>query len=236
MSFLTRYQSQQFFALVFVLAPISFLGMSMLPVEAADKSCVPQVSVKQAKSEAVTLKITCDNIKSTKLDMKVEVTNKDTNKKSTRTLQGTLGKTGAVEVKIDTLDTATKYSFRVKVKAKGQGSYAEFSTASEASTSGASYQVGIDSIGSLTASSAKLSISSSELKKKSVVVLIAFKKKTDWTTQEVTLDLDSKGKGKVVVSGLKADTNYDFKVRIKKSGDSKYSAYSAVKSARTDEE
>lgn len=231
MSLLAHGNNKQLFAFAFLFA---FLGMGMLPAEAATGTCTPQVSVKQAKSEAVTLKVTCENLKSTKLDMKVEVTNKDTNKKATRTLQGTLGKSGVVEVKIDTLDTGTKYSFRVKAKTKGQKTYSEFSPAIEGSTSGSSYQVSIDSIGSLTTSSAKLNISASELKKKSVIVLVASKKKKDWTTQEFPLDLDSKGKGKVVVSGLQADTDYEFKVRIKKSGDSKYSSYSAVKSATTD--
>ncbi|NTW15723.1 MAG: hypothetical protein HGA38_05170, partial [Candidatus Moranbacteria bacterium] len=119
---------------------------------------------------------------------------------------------------------------------KNGGAYGAYSDVVEATTEGADYDVSIDKISSITESSAKLRITCEDLEDEDVTLMVAYKKKTSWSTKTYTLTLDGDGEGVVTVDGLKSDTAYSFKTRIKKDDDSIYSRYSEEKSATTDED
>jgi hypothetical protein len=173
-------------------------------------------------------------IAKTKVTMKVLVANTDDDSDSTKTVKATLGKTGSVTIKIDGLESATAYSFKVKVKKTAASKYSTYSANVNTTTKGADYDIAIDKINGITEDSVKLNIQSDDLKSKKVNVLVAYKKKTDWGTKSFTLTLDSDGEGSCTLDGLKSDTKYSFKVKIRKDGETSYSDYTEIKDATTD--
>jgi hypothetical protein len=204
--------------------------------KAAATVCTPTVAVTETKDTSVRLSVTCTSVKSAKIAVKIEIKNKDKdNKITTRAFEGKASKDGVMKIKLDSLDTGTSYDFRAKVKKSGDDKYSVSSVAVGAATKGASYSPVIETVSSITDNSVKLTVNTTKLKKKEVNVQVLYKKKTSWTTKDFTLTLNGDGDGKITVNGLSNDTAYDFKVRIKKTVDSKYSPYSAVKSATTDE-
>jgi hypothetical protein len=213
-------------------------GFNALPASAATStSCTPGLSVQKVKQNEVKLNLTCEGLKSQKVNVKVQITDTDDDDSSgSKSASVKLNKKGVAGIKVSGLDSATSYSFKAKVKKIGKNVYSAYSADVNATTTGADYEISIDSIKSITDNSAKLKISCDDLKKKSVNVQVAYKKKSDWSTKVFDLTLDSDGEGTIAMSDLKSDTTYSFKVRIKKSGSSKYSAYSAIKQATTDEE
>jgi len=221
----------------------SFLGIAIFfgcvsvshSAHAADV-CNPTVSVKETKKTSINLKVSCSELKKTKVKVKILITNKDTNSDSNKTVSTTLGKNGSVKLKINGLDSATNYEFKVKIKKKSGGSYSSYSDSVEADTDSSDYEAEIEKIGSITEDSVKLSISSEDLENETVNVLVAYKKKTSWSTKTATLTLDGDGDGSITMDGLKSDTLYNFKIKKKKDEDSVYSKYSDIKTATTDDD
>lgn len=202
--------------------------------QAAATTCTPTVTVKETKETSVRLKITCASFKKDKVSIKILVTNNDSDSDSTKTAKATLGKSGSVTLKISGLDSATPYSFKVRVK-KGSAKYSAYSSSVDATTKGADYAVSLDKINGITKDSVKLHIVSDDLESETVNVLAAYKKKNDWSTKTFTLTLDGDGEGAFTLDGLKAGTGYSFKVKIRKNGETSYSNYSAIKEATTDD-
>ena len=198
-------------------------------------TCEPTISVSQTKETSVKLKITCADFEKAKVTMKILVTNTDEDSDSTKIVKTTLGKTGSVTIKINGLDSATAYSFKVKVKKTSASKYSAYSSDVETTTKGADYDVAIDKINGVTEDSVKLNIQSDDLESKTVNVLAAYKKKNDWNTKSFTLTLDSDGEGSFTLDGLKSGTEYSFKVKIRKDGETSYSDYSEIKKETTDE-
>lgn len=203
--------------------------------EATATTCTPTVSLKEVKETSVKLKITCSEFKKTRTSIKILVTNNESDSDSTKTATATLGKSGSVTLKVSGLDSATNYSFKVKVKKASSGKYASYSSSVDATTKGADYDISIDKINGITENSVKLNLSSSDLENKTVNVLVAYKKKTDWNTKTFSLTLDSDGEGSVTLENLKSGTEYSFKIKIRKDGETSYSAYSDIEKATTDD-
>lgn len=202
---------------------------------ATTATCTPTVSVKETKETSVKLKITCTNFEKAKVTMKILVTNTDADTDSTKTVKATLGKSGSVTLKIASLDSATPYSFKVKVKKTTASKYSDYSSSVDTTTKGADYDIDIDKINGITENSVKLNIQSDDLEDKEVNVLVAYKKKTDWKTKTFTLTLDSDGEGSFTLDGLKSDTEYSFKIKARKNGETSYTNYSDIVKAATDD-
>jgi hypothetical protein len=215
---------------------IALAGLAQVPSEAAAaEACTPIVKVEKAKETSVQLKITCASLAKTKVSIKVLVTNKDDDSDSTKKASATLGKNGSAKLKISGLDSSTNYSFEVKVKKSSGTAYSLYSDSVSATTEGEDYDVEISKISSITDSSAKLKILCADLDEEAVDIQIAYKKKKDWSTKTVSVTLDDDGAVSVTVDGLKSETAYSFKARIKKDDDSGYSPYSDIETATTDE-
>lgn len=201
--------------------------------EAAATACTPTVAVRETKETSVRLKITCADFKKDKVSIKILVTNKDNDSDSTKTAKATLGKSGSVTLKISGLDSATLYSFKVRVK-KGSDKYSPYSSSVDTTTKGADYDIAISKINGITDNTVKLNVVSDDLENQSVNLLASYKRKNDWSTKTFTLTLDKDGEGAVTLDGLKSETEYSFKVKIRKNGETKYSKYSEIKKATTD--
>jgi hypothetical protein len=221
----------------------SFLGAALLfgwlslPLGAqAASTCTPTMKVQETKESYVKLKVTCADLKSTKVTMKILVSNDDTDTDSYKKVTATLGKKGSLSLKIKNLDSSTSYSFKVKMKKASSSSYSSYSSSASTTTKGSDYEPEIDKINGLTEDSAKMNISCDDLENEAVSVQVAYKKKTTWSIKTFTLTLDDDGESSITVDGLKSDTLYNFKIRIKKASDSSYSTYSSVKTATTDED
>ena len=214
-----------------------FLGWLGAPGKAyAADSCTPTVKVQEIKETSVKLKVTCSGLKNTKVSLKILVSNEDTDSDSYKKASATLGKNGSVSLKINGLDSATSYSFKVKAKKSSSSSYSSYSSSVSADTKGSDYEPSIDKINGITEDSVKLNISCDDLDGEAVNVQVAYKKKSSWSTKTFDLTLDDDGEGSITIDGLKADTLYSFKIKIKKDDDSTYSTYSAVETATTDED
>jgi len=226
--------------LLAILGLVAFVsGINVFPVKAETDSdiCTPTLKVQKEKKDSVTLKVTCSDMTKTKVTIKVQVQNNDDdNSTKTKTYKGTLGKNGNVSIKVKDLDSGTSYTFKAKLKKATKKTYSSFSESVDATTDGADYDVSLDSIKSITDDSVKLNITCEDLESEDVVVQVAYKKKTSWSKKEIDATLDGDGEDSITVDDLKSDTKYTFKVRIKKNGDSTYSAYSSTKEATTDEE
>lgn len=221
----------------------SFLGMLVLfgSLSAPSKShaastCTPVVKVQETKEASVKLKITCSGLAKTKVQIKILVNNDDEDSDSYKTAKATLGKLGSASLKISGLDSATNYSFKVKVKKVSKGSYSSYSSSVSTTTKGSDYEPVIDKINGITDDSVKLNISCDDLENETVDVQVAYKKKSSWSTKTFSLTLDDDGEGSVTLDSLKSDTSYTFKIKIKKDDDSSYSVYSSDKTVTTDED
>lgn len=218
---------------------IVLTGLAQAPKETlAAETCTPVIKVEKTKETSVQLKITCASLAKTKATMKVLVSNDDDDSDSYKKATATLGKSGSVKLKISGLDSSTNYSFQVKVKkasSSGSSSYSGYSNAVKTATEGEDYDVEISKISSITDSSAKLKLLSEDLEDEAVDIQIAYKKKKDWSTKTVSATIDEDGEVSVTVDGLKSETLYSFKARIKKDDDSAYSPYSDIETATTDE-
>jgi len=225
---------------LFSLGILVFFGWLSFPQKtyAAD-SCTPTVKVQETKETYVKLKITCPDLKRTKVSIKILVSNDDNDSDSYKKVKATLGKKGSVSLKIKGLDSSTNYSFKVKIKKSSNKSYSSYSSSVNTTTKGGSdYEPGIDKINGITEDSVKMNISCDDLEDEKVDVQIAYKKKTSWSKKTISLNLDDDGEGSFTLDKLKSDTSYSFKIRIKKDdeSDSKYSTYSSIKTATTDED
>ena len=211
------------------------LGFFSSKAQAAE-TCTPTVKVQDESETSVKLKVTCSELKKTKVSMKILVTNEDSDKDSNKKATATLGKSGSVSLKISGLDSATKYSFKVKVKKSSSDSYSSYSSSVSATTEGSDYEPKIDKINGISEDSVKLNISCDDLESKAVNVQVAYKKKSSWSSKTFSLTLDDDGEGSFTLDGLKSGTEYSFNVKIKKDDDDSYSAYSSVETATTDED
>lgn len=215
---------------------IVFGGLGMAGKAQAAETCTPTVKVQETKETSVKLKVTCSNLKNTKASIKILVSNEDTDSDSNKTAKATLGKNGSVSLKINGLDSSTKYSFKVKVKKSSDSSYSSYSSSVSTTTKGSDYEPTIEKINGITEDSAKIKISCDDLEDEATKVQVAYKKKSSWSTKTFDLTLDSDAEGSVTIDGLKSGTEYSFKVRIKKDDGDNYSAYSSEKKATTDED
>jgi len=216
---------------------ILFFGWLGLPNNAhAASICTPAIKVQEIKETSVKLKATCLSLKKTKVSMRILVNNDDDDSDFYKTVKATLGKSGSASLKIGGLDSATSYSFKVKVKKSSGSSYSPYSSSVSATTKGSDYEPEIKKINGITDDSVKLNISCDDLENKVVDVQVAYNKKSSWSTKTFSLTLDDDGEGSIIMNGLKSDTSYTFKIKIKKDDHSTYSAYSSVKTATTDED
>ncbi len=197
-------------------------------------TCTPTVTLKEIKKTSVKLSVTCASFEKTKVSIKILITNTDADSDSTKTVKATLGKTGSATLKIGSLESTTPYSFKVKVKKTTASKYSAYSSSVDTTTKGADYDINIDKINGITENSVKLNIQSDDLENKAVDVLVAYKKKTDWSTKTFTLTFDSDGEGSFTLDSLKSDTEYSFKIKVRKSGETSYSNYSEIIKATTD--
>lgn len=222
---------------VLAVALLTTLGWSSSPVSveaATKKTCAPTLSTTDVKKTSVKLKITCPDWKKDKVSIKVFIENTDADTDSTKTVSAKLGKTGSVTIKMGGLDSATPYKFKVKVK-KGSDKFSAYSSEVTATTEGSDYDVAITKINGISDDSVKLNIQSTDLENKKVNVIAAYKRKKDWDTKTFTVTLDDDGKGDFTLDGLKSKTEYSFKVKIQKDGESGYTPYSEIKNATTDD-
>ena len=223
-------------AFALVALPVAGVPKALAVTDTSDR-CTPVIKEQKVKETSVTLKLTCSTLKKTKATVKIEVENNDdSDSTSTQTVTATLSKTGTASIKVSGLDAATSYSVKAKVKKSSKGTYGSYSSAIDTETKGSDYEPTIDAIKSITESSAKLAIICDDLESDSVNVQVAYKKKTSWSKKDYALTLDGDGEGSVTIDGLKSDTAYSFKIRIKKATESTYSAYSSIKTATTDED
>jgi hypothetical protein len=223
------------FSFSFMLIILSGLLCTTSKTNAAN-TCTPTVKISETKETSVKLKITCSNLKKEKVKMKILVSNDDNDSDSYKKATATLGKNGSVKLKISGLESATGYSFKVKVKKSSSSSYSSYSSSVSTETKGSDYDPAIDKINGITDDSVKLNISCDDLENETVDVQAAYKKKSSWSTKTFSLTLDDDGEGSITMDGLKSDTAYTFKIKIKKDDDSGYSAYSAAETATTDED
>lgn len=195
----------------------------------------PRISTDKVKENSVAFTLTYLPLKSTKVTIKVQVTNADNgDDPMTKTVVLTLGKDGTGTVKIDGLDASTNYGVKLRLKKSSGASYSAYSNNVLVTTEGSDYKPTIDAINDTTKNSAKLEISCEDLSDKTVNVRVAFLKKTTWSTRDFRVELDGDGQGDFTVDGLKSNTKYNFKIRVKKSDDTTYSVFSPIKSATTD--
>lgn len=211
-----------------------FFGIS--PKAQAESVCTPVLSVKETNETSVKLKLTCLELKEEKVSMWLIVSNDDTEVDSYKKVSATLGKKGAVNLKISGLDSATNYSFKAKIKKKINKAYSPYSDSIDATTKSSDYEPEIEKISSVTEKFAKINFSCEDLENEKVDVQLAYKKKTSWSVKTFALTLDVDGEGLIDIDGLKSATPYSFKIKIKKDDDRLYSLYSSVKTATTDEE
>lgn len=228
--------SKKILSLFFLISLTVLGGLGFSSKAQASDSCSPTIKIQETRKNSVKMKVTCSNLVKTKVAMKILVTNEDTDSDSYKKVKTTLGKKGSVSLMIKGLDSATKYSFKVKLKESSAKSYASYSSDVSTTTEGSDYDSEIEKINGITEDSVKLHVSCDDLKKKSVNVQVAYKKKSSWSTKTFNLTLDSDGEGAFTLDGLKSDTQYNFKIRIKKDGDDSYSVYSSAKTATTDED
>jgi|GEM_PF-3646865 hypothetical protein len=219
--------------LTLVFAPLSGVNTAD-----ASTSCTPTVKITKTKETSVILKVTCSALKSKKVSVGVSITNEDSSSTKSKTFSAKLGSSGSTSITVSSLDSATNYSFKAKVKKSGTSSYTSYSSSVSTTTKGSDYEPEIEKINGITEDSAKLKISCDDLDEEAVNVQVAYQKsgKSSWSTKTYSLTLDDDAEGSVTVTSLKSDTLYKFKFRIKKDDESSYSAYSAVKTATTDED
>jgi hypothetical protein len=109
-------------------------SVAFYQAHAATKPTIGSVTVKTKNS--VTLPISDNDFKNKKVKVTVETTNKSSNKISTTTKSLTLDTNGKDTVKIGSLHSNTKYSFRVKIKEDKSGSsYSSYSKSKSVTTS-----------------------------------------------------------------------------------------------------
>jgi hypothetical protein len=202
----------------------------------AASTCTPTIKVQETKETSVKLKATCLGLKKTKVSMRILVNNDDDDSDFYKTVNATLGKSGSVSLKIGGLDSATSYSFKVKIKKASSSLYSSYSSSVSTTTKGSDYQPEIKKINGITDDSVKLNISCDDLESKMVDVQVAYQKKSSWSTKTFSLTLDDDGEGSITMNGLKSDTLYTFKIKIKKNDHSTYSTYSSIKTVTTDED
>ncbi|EKE11750.1 MAG: hypothetical protein ACD_15C00028G0005 [uncultured bacterium] len=224
--------------LAYLFAIMAFFGWLSLPLEtkAATDTCTPVIKVQKTKETSVKLKVTCSNLAKAKVNLKILVNNEDTDSDSYKKVTANLGKKGSVKIKINNIDSATSYNFKVKIKKSSEKKYSAYSSEASTTTKGSDYEPEIEKINNITENSVKLNISSEDLENEAVNVQAAYKKKTSWSTKTFSLTLDGDGEGSVTLDGLKSETLYNFKIRIKKDDDKSYSPYSSAKTATTDED
>ena len=221
---------------VFLMATMVLFGCQGFAKEAdAAIDCVPTMKITDTGETSVKLKITCLGLEKTKVRMKILVSNDDTEKDSYKKAVATLGKDGSVTLKISGLDSATNYTFKVKLKKYAGHAYSSYSSGANTTTKGSDYEPEIKKINGITEDSVRLNIACDDLENDDVTVQVAYKKKTSWSTETFSLTLDDDGEGRITMDDLKSDTAYSFKIRIKKSDDSSYSAYSSIETATTDD-
>jgi hypothetical protein len=223
---------QKIFVTTLALAAFFFVGVNASQAS----SYVPKIDgTKSVKANALTLNISCAQLTSKKVSIKVQVKNNDTDSTTTKTATVKLNSAGASSVKIDGLDSGTSYGFKLKVKKTSDSSYSSYSEEFTASTSSKKYTPIIKSIKSIKDTSLTLSIVASQLKKKAVNVNVQIRNNdADTSTNKVAnVTLDKNGKATINITSLESGTEYSFKIQIKKTTDKTYSLYSAKKTAQT---
>jgi hypothetical protein len=187
------------------------------------------------KADSLKLNISSSQLADKKVNIKIQINNKDTDGTSVVSKTLTLDEDGKTTIKLSSLESGTTYGFRVKIKKNSESSYSSFSDEVTATTKGSKYTPKINSVKSVKDTYLTLSISCSQLKKKKVDVKVRVKNNDSLalTTKTATLTLDKKGKNSIKITGLDSGTEYAFKIQIKKSGASSYSVYSNEKTVQT---
>lgn len=205
-------------------------GTSVAATDAASISKIGKI-----KDNSLTLTVSSSQLKKQKVDIKVRLDNTDSDVISILNFSKTIDKKGNVDIKIDNLDSGTKYSVSVKIKKKSDSTYSAYSANVTATTEGSDYKPKIGGTGKIKSTSVVLEISCLQLQKKTgnVYVWVKNNDSDSLSSRTVNAKLDKKGKGSIKVDNLDSGTEYGFKIRIKKSSDSSYSGYSNEKTVET---
>ena len=116
---------------VLSLAAVMFLNFSI--ASASSKPSIDSFSKKT--SSTITVKVLYDKYASTKVDIVVSIKDKDTSKTTEQNFNSVkLDSTGYKSVKVDSLTSGTKYSFKVKVRKHSSGSWSSWSNSQTAKT------------------------------------------------------------------------------------------------------
>jgi hypothetical protein len=91
-------------------------------------------SIKNIKDDSLTLKVAATKLKGKTVSIQVRIENKDEDDVETKILEKTLDKSGKVDVKIEDLDSDTKYGFKVKIKKSTDSDYSTYSDEKTATT------------------------------------------------------------------------------------------------------
>lgn len=218
--------------LIFALA----FGFSF-SADAVSNNYTPTVKIKKIKDTYTTLTITSTNLKSKDVKIKVKMENIDADSDDTKIFEKKLSKNGKVDIKIDGLTKENEYSFKVAIKKSSDGDYSSYSEEIKINAEGTFDYNPTLSIKDETSSTVVLDVSSAKLKKKKTTIKVRIENEdTDKIeTRVLSKTLNKNGKVEITIDNLSKNTDYKFKVLIKKSNDKGYSEYSSEESATTED-
>lgn len=223
--------------LVILIFSLAF-GFSLNNAGAASADYTPTVKIKKTKDTYATLQIVSTSLKRKSVKIKVKIKNEDTDSDDTKIFEKTLNKSGKVDIKIDGLSKDNEYSFKVAIKKSSNGDYSDYADAVTVNASGELDYDPTLSIKDETSSIVVLNVASSKLKKKKVRIKVRIENKdTDKVeTRIFTKNLSKNGKAEITIDNLSSNTEYGFKVSLKKkSKDKGFSEYSNEESTTTED-
>lgn len=221
-------------SLIFALA----FGFSF-SADAVSTDNTPTVKIKKIKDTYTTLTVTSTNLKKKDVKIKVKIENVDADSDDTKIFEKKLNKSGKADIKIDGLVKDNEYSFEVAVKKSSDGDYSDYASAVKINAEGELDYNPTLSIKDETSSTVVLNIASDKLKKKKARVKVRIENKdTDKIeTRIITKNLSKNGKAEITIDKLSANTEYSFKVLLKKKDKDKnkgFSEYSNEESTTTE--
>ncbi|MGW8184862.1 MAG: hypothetical protein ACWGHO_02010 [Candidatus Moraniibacteriota bacterium] len=224
-----------------VLAMLIFslvFGFSLNNASASSTDYTPTVKIKKTKDTYTTLQVVSTNLKRKSVKIKVKIENVDTDSDDTRIFEKTLNKSGKADIKIDGLSKDNEYSFKVAIKKSSDGDYSDYADAVTVNASGEFDYNPTLSIKDETSSTVVLKITSTKLKKKKSKIKVRIENKdTDKIeTRIFTKNLSKNGKAEITIDNLSSNTEYSFKVLLKKKDkDNGFSEYSNEESTTTED-
>lgn len=211
-------------------------GLSFNGAQAVSTDYTPTVKIKKIKDTSTTLQITSTNLKRKDVKIKVKVENIDADSDDTKIFEKKLSKNGKVDIAIDGLTKYNEYSFKVAVKKSSDGDYSDYSDEVKINAEGAFDYNPTLSIKDETSSTVVLNVTSTKLKKKKAIIKVRVENEdTDKIeTRVFSKTLSKSGKAEITIDNLSKNTEYKFKVVVRKSKDKGFSEYSSEETAETE--